>query len=86
MGKLFENLKRYFENTPSEDIEKDWKEVEMLNDIGPDVIEYAGIMKGLMDTNIFYSDNFDYQIKHINEAGENSCESISACAEYYLAA
>lgn len=86
MGKLFENLKRYFENTPSEDIEKDWKEVEMLNDIGPDVIEYADIMKGLMDTNIFYSDNFDYQIKHINEAGENSGESISACAEYYLAA
>jgi len=56
MGKLYENLERYFKNTPSEDIERDWKEVEKLNDIGPDVIGYADMMKGLVDTNIFYSD------------------------------
>ena len=86
MGKLYENLERYFKNTPSEDIERAWKEVEKLNDIGPDVIGYADMMKGLVDTNIFYSDTIDYQIKHIIEAGVNFEDSISACAEYYLAA
>ena len=41
MGNLFERLKDYFENTPKDVIEKDWREIEYLNEIGPDVIEYA---------------------------------------------
>lgn len=41
MNGLFEYLKKYFDNTPQCVIEEDWKEVEHLNDIGPDVIEYA---------------------------------------------
>ena len=39
---LFENLKKYFANTSKEQQDKDWKEVEPLNNIGPDVIEYIG--------------------------------------------
>lgn len=39
---LFENLKRYFATTSKEQQDKDWKEVESLNNIGPDVIDYIG--------------------------------------------
>lgn len=37
MGKLYDNLVRNFENIS----EEEWREIESLNDIGPDVIEYA---------------------------------------------
>ena len=36
-----EFLKKYFEETPQEELDKEWKEFEPLNDIGPDVLEYA---------------------------------------------
>lgn len=39
---LFENLKKYFANTSKEQQDKDWKEIESLNNIGPDVIDYIG--------------------------------------------
>lgn len=39
---LFENLKKYFANTSKEQQDKDWKEIEPLNNIGPDVINYIG--------------------------------------------
>lgn len=45
MGKLLENLKNYFENTPKDEIEKHLAEIEYLNDIGPDVLEYAEELK-----------------------------------------
>lgn len=49
MGNLFESLKNYFENTPQDILENDWKEVEYLNEIGPDVIEYADYVKKQYD-------------------------------------
>lgn len=45
MGNLFECLKNYFENTPQEILENDWKKIEYLNEIGPDVIEYVKYVK-----------------------------------------
>lgn len=36
MGKLYDNLVKNFENIS----EEEWEEIESLNDIGPDVIEY----------------------------------------------
>lgn len=47
MGNLFESLKDYFENTPKDVLDNDWKEIENLNEIGPDVIEYARYVKSL---------------------------------------
>ena len=47
MGNLFESLKDYFENTPKDVLDNDWKEIEKLNEIGPDVIEYARYVKSL---------------------------------------
>ena len=40
MGNLLESIKKYFENTPKDVLDNDWKEIEFLNEIGPDVIEY----------------------------------------------
>lgn len=36
---LVKGLIEYFENTPSEQLEKDFKELEQYNQIGPDVLE-----------------------------------------------
>ena len=37
MKDLYKSLKEYFENTSQEQLDKDWKEIEPLNKIGPDV-------------------------------------------------
>lgn len=55
MGNLFESLKDYFENTPKDVIEKDWREIEYLNEIGPDVIEYAEFVRENFGTAVSYS-------------------------------
>lgn len=47
MESLLESLKDYFESTPKEVLDNDWKAVEYLNDIGPDVMEYVGVWKRL---------------------------------------
>lgn len=47
MDNLFESLKYYFENTPSEVLENDWEEIKYLNGIGPDVIEYSKFVKNI---------------------------------------
>ena len=46
MGKLLEQLKSYFENTPANILEKESAKWDYLNEIGPDVLEYANIVKG----------------------------------------
>ena len=45
MKKVFESLKNYFENTSSEQIEKDWKELKKYNEIGPDIEEFLSVQK-----------------------------------------
>ncbi|MDO4462474.1 MAG: recombinase [Bacteroidia bacterium] len=55
MGSLLESLKHYFESTPKDILDQDWKSVEHLNDIGPDVLEYADILRKSMDIDIPYS-------------------------------
>ena len=40
-----ELLKKHFEETPQKELDKEWKEIEPLNDIGPDVLEYADKIK-----------------------------------------
>ncbi|MGM9686540.1 MAG: hypothetical protein ACI3YI_10015 [Bacteroidaceae bacterium] len=41
----FDFLKKHFEETPQEELDKEWKEIEPLNDIGPDVLEYTDKIK-----------------------------------------
>lgn len=49
MGKLLNQLKEYFENTPKEVLEKEAKEWDYLNEIGPDVLEYAKAARGYVN-------------------------------------
>ena len=81
---LFEDLKKYFDNTPQCVIEEDWKEVEHLNEIGPDVIEYALNVNELSGVEIPYSivDGCQYSFS------VNSCDhkDIAADSSYYYAA
>lgn len=49
MGKLLNQLKEYFENTPKEVLDKEVKEWEYLNEIGPDVLEYAKAVRGYIN-------------------------------------
>ena len=53
MENLYDNLKTYLENTSQEVLEKEWKELEYLNEIGPDVLEYASFVK------VNYSNEFE---------------------------
>ena len=40
MSSLSEQLKDYFNNTPQEQLDKDWEELKYWNEIGPEVDEY----------------------------------------------
>lgn len=46
MTNIVENLKEYLKNTPKEQLEKDWKELEYLDNVGPNVFEYLKQIKG----------------------------------------
>ena len=37
---LLEGLKEYFEQTPQDELNRDFERLEMFNQIGPDVMEY----------------------------------------------
>ena len=58
MGVLLEDIKNYFNNTPKDILDQDWKEIEYLNEIGPDVIEYIEFVKSYYE-----SDNIEKQEK-----------------------
>lgn len=42
---LVQGLKDYFENTPTEQLEKELEDMEKYNEIGPDVLEYFEHLK-----------------------------------------
>lgn len=87
MGNLFDSLKNYFENTPQDILENDWKEIEYLNEIGPDVIEYAEYVKTYFETDVSYSNVKNELETHkfgLSECLDNN--RISAEAPYYFAA
>ena len=54
MGKISDGLKKYFEETPKEIIEKEWEEIKHLNEIGPDVIETLRGKEIKQETERFY--------------------------------
>lgn len=42
-----ESLDKYFNETPQEQLDKDWEEIKHWNDIGPDANEYIKFCKRL---------------------------------------
>lgn len=78
MSKLRESLRNYFDNTPEETLKLDLDELEYLNNIGPDAIEYVETIKGYFGGVLLCSD-FEtptYQAER----------EISPEQKYYLAA
>lgn len=87
MGNLFESLKNYFENTPKEVFDNDWKEIEYLNGIGPDVIEYAKLVKEQFGIAVSYSNSGHKNETHRYDVSVDSGNNgIAADAQYYFAA
>ena len=44
---ISESLEKYFNETPQEQLDKDWEELKHWNDIGPDANEYIEFCKHL---------------------------------------
>ena len=85
MGKLLEQLKSYFENTPAEVLEKECAEWDYLNEIGLDVLEYAKLVRGYIDTEMAYS-NSDIFCDDRKYDFTVLTEDISSNAQYGMAA
>ena len=85
MGKLLEQLKSYFENTPAEVLKKEYAGWGYLNEIGPDVLEYAKMARDYIGTEMAYSNsnNFFDEKKYDLTV---STEDISSNAKYSMAA
>ena len=87
MGNLFESLKDYFEKTPKEILDKDWKEIEYLNEIGPDVIEYTEYVKKVFGSDSLFSSSEKRLNVHKFDVSEiSNTDKIAADSQYYLAA
>lgn len=70
MCKLLDSLKYYFENTPKEQLDKDWEEIEPLNGIGPDVFDALGLKNNDMEYSKDYYASFDLS-KKLKDIGFN---------------
>lgn len=87
MENLFESLKEYFENTPINVLNKDWNEIEYLNEIGPDVVEYAESVRERFGVAVQYSNPTDKAGTHKYDiSDEISGKNINVDAKYCLAA
>lgn len=86
MGNLLDSLKSYFENTPQDVLEKDWREIEYLNEIGPDVFEYVDFVKSHFDIEFSYSSSDKKLETHTFSVSAKSTDcDIPADAKYCLA-
>lgn len=48
MGKLEKALRKHFDETPQEELDKEWEELKHWNEIGPDAEEYINYYKNEM--------------------------------------
>lgn len=84
MGKLFDELKKYFDSTPQYILNEDWKKREYLNEIGPDVMEYAAWVQTYVNYDM---PSHRYAIKDAgNQTIVSGCKDFAANDNYYLAA
>lgn len=79
MGKLADSLKRHFEETPQDVLDREWEELKHLNDIGPDATEYVERVRSYYATIIQDSRKSTPVMRYPRELFQTDCE-------YYLAA
>ena len=78
MGQFSDSLKRYFEETPQDILDRDWEDMKLLNEIGPDVFDYVNRVRMCYDATVKEPQNV--------LASYFSQESFTAADEFYLAA
>lgn len=61
---LLQQLKEYFENTPREVVEKEWREYDKYNEIGPSVEEYLEYINNIRQPQ--YPKNYEECCKILN--------------------
>ena len=86
MENLLESLKKYFANTSKDILDKDWIEIEYLNEIGPDVNEYAEFVKRHFGIEVSYSNSEKKLESHKFNVSTASANKIAADVQYCLAA
>lgn len=77
MGKIAESLRKYFEETPQDVLDREWEELNPLNEIGPDATEYIERVRS------FYGDVMRDSSKPVVHYPQ---ESFQTEYEYYMAA
>ena len=85
MGKLLDNLERYFENTPENILERDSEGWDFLNEIGPDVLEYAKLVRDSLGVEISYC-SFEGINRMHDFSPKTSKGEIKTSSKYYLVA
>lgn len=82
MDKLLEELKKYLDETPKEELEK----FAYLNEIGPDVLEYAEDFRIYSEKMWNISRNNEDDHHEYSTLGNLENSYIKSSYEYYLAA
>ena len=68
-------------------IDNDWKKIKYLNEIGPDVIEYAKFVKEQFGIAVSYSNSVSKNETHRYDVSVDSGNhGIAVDAQYYFAA
>ena len=48
MGKLAESLKKHFDETPRDVLDREWEQIKHLNSVGPDAVEYCNRVREML--------------------------------------
>lgn len=78
MSKIFEGLKKYYDETPEKVLVHKAKKLDYLNEIGPNALEYVRSVKS------YFFDVMPFEDFNIPESQES--KEIDANQHYYLAA
>lgn len=63
---IYDAVKKYFETTPQDVLDRDWAEIAPLNEIGPDVLEYGRIMRPYIEAYVFSQEVCEASAAHTN--------------------
>lgn len=86
MSTLLDIIKNYFENTPTDILKNDFNNREHLNDIGPDVIEYATSIREFLNNETIIAESGNVSVHELEISNYHTTEEIDTDSLYYLAA
>lgn len=86
MNTLLDSIKNYFENTPANIQKNDFNNREYLNDIGPDVIEYAASIREFLTSETIIAESGNLNVTELEISNYPATKEIDTDSLYYLAA